>query len=193
LFLTAASPLRRVYYPGSMKYFSILFLLLTVSLSIPAQQKLREGDAAPDFLVGTLDGTQLSSSQLRGKVVLLTFWATYCPICQAELPKLNTIAESYRGKEIVFIGITTERAPAIASYLKNNPRSFAIVPDGFGLIMQYGDKDKDGRMNVGYPNYYLIDQRGKIAMRASGFDKTVELNDKIASLLTPAAESAPKP
>src|ERR1700755_2387785 len=117
-----------------MKTLLLLLLVLTLSFTVFTQQKLRVGDAAPEFLLTTLDGSQVSSSQLRNKVVLITFWATYCPICQAELPKLNAIVDNYKGKDVVFLGVTTEKATEITSYLANNPRSFSVVPDGFGLM-----------------------------------------------------------
>jgi peroxiredoxin len=173
----------------------LLFALIVLVFAFPAaaQQTLKVGDTAPDFQLTTLDGGQLNSGQMRGKVVLLTFWATYCQICQAELPKLNAVMESYKGKDIVFVGVTTEKAAVVKSYLKENPRNFAVVPDGFGLMMQYGDKDKNGKMDMGYPNYYLIDQNGKIAMRGSGFDKTAAIDKEIGSLLGAVKPDVKKP
>jgi len=165
-----------------MKFILITIFVLVLSFSVPAQQNLRVGDAAPDFLLTSLDGKQFSSGELRGKVVLLTFWATYCMICQAELPKLNAIMDSYKGKDVVFLGVTSEKGSVVSPYLKKNVRNFVTVPDGFALMMQYGDK-KDGKMDMGFPNYYLIDRTGKIAMRGSGYDKTADVDKKIGELL----------
>jgi peroxiredoxin len=176
-----------------MKVLSLALLIFVLSFSAIAQQNLKIGDPAPEFSAAAIDGTKLTLSQMRGKVVLLTFWATYCPICQAELPKLNAVAESFKGKDIVFIGVTAEKAAVVKSYLKENPRNFAVVPDGFGLMMQYGDKSKDGKMDMGYPNYYLIDQQGKIAMRGSGFDKTAAIDKEIGSLLGAVKQDVKKP
>lgn len=169
-----------------MKILSLALLIFVLSFSAIAQQNLKIGDPAPEFSTSAIDGTKLTLSQMRGKVVLLTFWATYCPICHAEIPKLNTVAESYKGKDIVFLGVTTEKAPEVKAHLKKTPFAFTVVPDGFGLMMQYGDKSKDGKMDMGYPNYYLIDQKGAVVFRGSGFDKTAELERQIASLMAPA-------
>lgn len=176
-----------------MRIISLTLCVLILAITVSAQQKLKTGDAAPDFMLTTIEGSQVSSSQLRGKVVLVTFWATYCPICQAELPKLNAVIDSFKGKDVVFLGVTTEKAAVVTPYLKKNPRSFAAIPDGFALMMQYGDKDASGKMDMGYPNYYLIDQKGKIAFRGSGFDKTAELEKQIGNLLTPVDKAAQKP
>lgn len=167
-----------------MRILLLALLIAALSFSASAQKNLRVGDPAPEFSVTALDGTKLSLSQMRGKVVLLTFWATFCPICHAEIPKLNAVADGYKGKDVVFLGVTTEKAPGVASHLKNNPFNFTIVPDGFGLMMQYGDKTKDGSMDMGYPNYYVIDQKGAIAMRGSGFDKTAMIASEIGRLLS---------
>lgn len=176
-----------------MRIISLALFVLIFAFSVSAQQKLKTGDPAPDFLLTTLNGATVNSSEFRGKVVLVTFWATYCPICQAELPKLNTVIDTYRGKDVVFIGVTNEKASEVSSYLKKNPRSFTTVSDGFALMMQYGDKDKNGKMDMGYPNYYLIDQKGKIAFRGSGFDKTAEIEKEISALLLQASQPPQKP
>ena len=177
-----------------MKFLSIALLIVTLSFAVAAQQKnLSVGDAAPEFSLTSIEGAKLTLSQMRGKVVLVAFWATFCPICHAEIPKLNAIAETYKGKDIVFLGVTTEKAPVITSHLKKNPFGFTIVPDGFGLMMQYGDKTKDGRMDMGYPNYYLIDQKGTIVLRGSGYDKTAGIETKINDLLAPAKPGDKKP
>jgi peroxiredoxin len=175
-----------------MKFLSLVLLIAALSVAAAAQKNLRAGDTAPEFTVTTIDGAKLTLSQMKGKVVLVAFWATYCPICHAEIPKLNAIAEAYKGKNIVFLGVTSEKAPEITSHLKKEPFGFTIVPDGFGLMMQIGDK-KDGQMDMGYPNYYLIDQKGTVAFRGSGYDKTVELETKIAALLGTAKPEAQKP
>lgn len=176
-----------------MRFFSLALLIFVLSFSAAAQQTLKVGDPAPEFSLAAMDGTTLTLSQMRGKVVLVTFWATFCPICHAEIPKLNTIAETYKGKDIAFLGVTTEKAPEITSHLKKNPFGFTVIPDGFGLMMQYGDKTKDGKMDMGYPNYYLIDQKGTIVWRGSGYDKTAGLETKITELLAPAKPGDPKP
>ena len=169
-----------------MKYLLLILLISAFVFSAHAQNNLKAGDAAPEFSVTTIDGAKLSLTQTRGKVVLLAFWSVTCAICHAEIPKLNLLADSYKGKDILFLGATVDKAPQVTKYLKDNPFNFAIAPDSFGLMMQYGDKAKDGSLNIGYPNYYLIDQKGAIVFRGSGYDKTAEIDKRIAGLLAPA-------
>jgi peroxiredoxin len=167
-----------------MKILSILFLSLFLVFSTFAQQKLTVGMQAPEFSAASMDGSPLSLNSLRGKVVLMTFWSTRCQICNAELPKLNRLAETYSSKDVVFLGVTMENAERIEPYIKRNPFNFTIVPDGFGMVLQYADKDRQGNIDMGFPAYYLVDRNGRLAMRGSGWDKTAEIDSQIRRLLT---------
>lgn len=167
-----------------MKALPIFVLSLFLALSVSAQQKLQVGSTAPDFSAASMDGNSLSLNEMRGKVVLVTFWSTRCQICHSELPKLNRLAAGYAGKDVVFLAVTMENTERVAPYLKKNPFDFTIVPDGFGMVLQYADKDRQGNLDMGFPAYYLVDQKGMIAMRGSGFDKTGAISAQIGRLLT---------
>jgi peroxiredoxin len=166
-----------------MKVLPVIVLGLFLSLSVSAQQKLQAGAPAPDFSAASIDGSPLSLNQLRGKVVLVAFWSTRCQICHSEIPKLNHLAAGYAGKDVVFLGVTMENTERIAPYLKKNPFDFTIVPHGFGMVLQYADKDRQGNIDMGFPAYYLVDQKGTIVMRGNGFDKTGAINTHIGRLL----------
>jgi len=67
--------------------------------------------------------------------------------------------------------------------LKSTAFNFDILPNSFGAVLQYADRDKSGNMDMGFPAYFLIDQNGSIQMKANGWDKTDVLNARIAGLL----------
>lgn len=161
----------------------MLGLALAITASAQQAQKLAVGGQAPAFSTASLTGSQLSLDGLQGKVVLITFWSTTCQICHTEIPKLNRIAASYAGREVVFLAVTPDNATRIAPYLKKNPFNFTIVPDEFGMTMNYADKDSKGNFNMVFPAYYLLDKNGRIAMRGSGWDNTEALNASIGKLL----------
>lgn len=77
-----------------------------------------ESEAAPDFEVETFDGEPLRLSDLRGKVVVLNFWASWCPPCRWEMPFFETMWQEYRDRDVVFVGIamsdTLENVQAFA-------------------------------------------------------------------------------
>ena len=157
---------------------------LIFSVSIAAQQHLRPGTPAPDFAAQSMDGTQYSLSQLKGKVVVLTFWSTRCQICHAEIPKLNQVAARYKGKEVVFLALTMENQMKIEPYLKKNPFAFDIVPNSFGVVLKYADMDKSGNINMGFPAHFVIDRSGSLRHRTDGWDKAANLDAQISRLLT---------
>jgi peroxiredoxin len=166
-----------------MKIVSILFLSLTLTFAAFAQARLTVGGQAPDFSAASIDGAPLSLNRMRGKVVLVTFWSTRCQICHSEIPKLNRLAANYSDKNVVFLAVTMENAERVEPYLKHNPFNFTIVPDGFGMVLQYADKDRQGNIDMGFPAYYLMDQNGAIVMRGNGWDKTPAIDSQIARLL----------
>ncbi len=77
-----------------------------------------DGEAAPDFEVETFDGETLKLSDLNGKVVVLNFWASWCPPCRWEMPFFETMWQEYRDQDVVFVGIamsdTLENVKAFA-------------------------------------------------------------------------------
>jgi len=161
--------------------FSITLFVLAAL--VPAQQQLRPGTTAPDFAAEALDGNFYSLSQLQGKVVVLTFWNTRCAICHEEIPKLNRLADHYRGRDVVFLAPTMDGAPKIEPYIKKTPFTFSIVPNSFGVMMKYADIDKSGNINMGFPAYFVIDRHGSIVLRTDGWDKTENLDAQISKLL----------
>lgn len=169
-----------------MKIIPALVLSLLLTAAAFSQQSIRTGAQAPEFSASSIDGKPLSLGQMRGKVVLVTFWSTRCQICNAEIPKLNRMAASYAGKDVVFLAVTTENSARVEPYLKKNPFNFTIVPDGFGMVLQYADKDRQGNLDMGFPAYYLIDQTGRVVVRGSGWDKTGMITSEIGRLLNSA-------
>ena len=162
----------------------ILLIILSISVTAAAgQQQLRPGVPAPDFAAETTDGNFYSLSQLQGKIVVLTFWNTRCEICHNEIPKLNRLADHYRGRDVVFLAPTMDGPQKIAPYVRKNPFTFSIVPNSFGVMLKYADIDKSGNINMGFPAYFVIDRRGSIVMRTDGWDKTENLNSQISKLL----------
>jgi thiol-disulfide isomerase/thioredoxin len=81
---------------------SIFILTLTLAGSAQFTPK------AADFSSVTMDGTKVELKKMKGKVVLLTFWSTRCPICHREIPRLNKMAQSYAGRDVIFLAATPE-------------------------------------------------------------------------------------
>ena len=166
-----------------MRLLLTLLIAILLASAVGAQQQLRPGAKAPEFAVESLDGKYYSLSQLQGKVVVLTFWSTKCPICHSEIPKLNQVADRYKGQDVVFLALTMENQTKIEPYLRRNPFAFSVVPNSFGVVLKYADTDKGGNINMGFPAHYLIDKNGAIVHRTDGWDKAADLQARISRLL----------
>lgn len=166
-----------------MRILIVIVISFIFVLDGYAQQQLRPGNPAPDFSVETLNGESVNLSQYRGKVVLMTFWSTRCAICHNEIPSLNRMAGRYKDRDVVFLALTMENNTRIEPYLKKNPFHFNIVPNSFGVVLKYADMDATGRINMGFPSYFVIDKRGNIEHRADGWDKIASMEARISRLL----------
>ncbi len=113
---------------------------------------------APDFTLAGLDGTTLSLAGLRGKVVLLNFWATWCPPCKAEMPDLDALQREYgAAHDFVVVGVNVEEDPAtVKSFVKKNGLSFPILLDSKSQVTTqlFGVR--------GMPTTLIIDREGFI-------------------------------
>jgi cytochrome c biogenesis protein CcmG/thiol:disulfide interchange protein DsbE len=115
---------------------------------------------APDFTRPRVDtsGT-LRLTSLRGKVVVLNFWQSYCPPCTHEARTLADAARHWEDKGVVFLGVDVQdlRGPALA-FLKRFNITYPIVSDGGPLVGRYGV--------TGYPETFFIDRKGYIVPRS---------------------------
>ncbi len=146
-------------------------------------QQSKAKPLAETFSATSLDGTLFNLAELRGKVVLISFWSTKCPICHSEIPKLNQLVQTYKNQNVVFLGLTMENPNKVEAYLKKRSFDFNILPNSFGVVLKYADKDGDGSVSMGFPAHFLINQKGEIELKTNGFDKTAMLDSQINRLL----------
>lgn len=163
-----------------LRVLSIFALLIVFSTAAFAQ---KNKPLAENFSAATLDGQTIELQSLKGKVVVMTFWSTRCAICAAEIPSLNRMAKSYQGKDVVFLGLTTDNPSIVETYLKSKPFDFNIIPSSFGVLLKYAERDRAGNLNMGFPAYFVINQSGEIELKANGWSKTDAVNSQITRLL----------
>lgn len=135
--------------------FFISFFAMAVFQAVVAEP-------APDFAIPHSTGTT-TLKDLRGRVVYLDFWASWCTPCRRSFPWMNEMKAKYadRGLEIVSINLDQERALA-ETFLQQVPASFTVVYDSAGeLATRYGLK--------GMPTSFLIDRQGKLRYHHVGF------------------------
>jgi peroxiredoxin/outer membrane lipoprotein-sorting protein len=126
------------------------------------------GKPAADFVLKNLDGEPIRLSDFRGKIVVLDFWATWCPPCRHELPTINKLAEQLREKDVVFLGINDEGSSTVKSFNKKHEYTFTTLEDTSRKIhRQY-------QANA-IPSVFIIDKDGIIRKHFVGSREEPEL------------------
>jgi peroxiredoxin len=118
---------------------------------------------APDFALRDLDGNGRRLSSFRGRVVLLNFWATWCPPCQTEMPLMETLYQSYKdqGFEVVAVSSDAEGAEVVQPFVSQRQLSFTTLLDATGQVTRlYGV--------TSLPTTYLLDRQGQLVDVAIG-------------------------
>jgi peroxiredoxin len=120
------------------------------------------GEKPPEFSGRTPEGQTVSLAGLRGKVVLLNFWATWCLECRPEMPVFEQLHRDFAGKGLTILGINVrEETSAISGYAKELGLTFPLVLDPRGEItLSYGV--------IGLPTTFLIGRDGRAVARAIG-------------------------
>jgi len=130
---------------------------------------------APDFTLKTLDGQEVTLTKLKGKVVLLDFWATWCAPCREAIPHLINLQKTYQEKGIEVIGMNMDRGDAetVRRFVKSMDIPYPITLTSEEVSRNYGV--------TGLPTTILIDQEGKIRQKWLGF--TSEISKQITSTI----------
>lgn len=149
---------------------------LGVPSNEPPKLKFAAGDAAPDFSLRTPDGKEVTLAGLKGKVVLLDFWATWCGPCIAAMPSIQRLHEKYVGRPVVILGVNTwERGAAdkAQKFMEKNKYTYGLLLKGDDLAEAYGVP--------GIPTLVLIGPDGKILHIGVGFgpDEEKHLSEMI--------------
>lgn len=124
------------------------------------------GRAAPDFLLETPDGAQLRLSDLRGKPVLVNFWASWCKECREEMPAIVRASDTYASGGFTVVGVDLqENADQVRAFASEFGMTFPIVIDRTGGV---GDAWHIGGPIEGIPASYFIDPGGIVQARSLG-------------------------
>ena len=142
---------------------SVLAVVAFLVTAVVPAQALSRGARAPEIGLRDTQGRPVRLSQLRGKVVLVDFWASWCEPCAEEMPVLERLHREHRDEGLVVIGVNIDNDEAnMRRFLRRNRVSFRIVHDGRHRV---ADRYNPPRM----PSSFLIDRRGVVRYVHEGF------------------------
>ncbi len=155
------------YGLGILLVALLLYLGLVTNSSKTTPTGLGPGKPAPDFKLKTLDGKEVSLSDYRGKVVLINFWATWCPPCREEMPLFKRVYERYKNKGFEILAVSTDTSvDPVKKFVKEYRLDFPVLLDTDNISSLYGIQ--------GLPTSFLIDREGKIVKVRLGKYKEIE-------------------
>lgn len=159
-----------------------------ISPTASVDTKLKPEDSrsvAPDFILQDANSEDVKLSALKGKVVLLNFWATWCEGCQVEIPWFMDFEKRYQSQGFVVIGVSMDSDgwKSVKPWLKEKKVNYPIVIGNDELGKQYGLD--------AMPLSVLVDRHGRIADVHSGLVNKLETQEKIRALLQDSRKKSP--
>lgn len=153
----------------------------------PKSPALTGASVAPDFTLQTLDGKSMTLSDLRGKAVLLNFWATWCGPCKIEMPWFVELQQKYASQGLQIVGVAMDDASTqdIAKFVKQMGVNYPILVGKESVGDLYGGVPA-------LPESFFIGRNGKIVGKILGLEGKGEIEDDIkAALNTQVAQNEP--
>ena len=158
-----------------MKHLLVFFIALSVLFTAGAMSEDKPSPA-PGFSLKTADGKSVELKNLKGKVVVVNFWATWCPPCRAEIPGMIEVYNSYKAKGLEIVAVSLDRGgwKDVTPFAEKMGMKFPVVLDQEGeLATAYG--------GIQYiPTTFIIDRKGNIVSKHVGgisksdFEKAVQ-------------------
>ena len=149
-----------------MRYFvrhPFLFLAALAAFGAGAWLWSEGNKPAPSLVLDDIRGVQHSLEQYRGKVVVVNFWATWCPPCVEELPSLENAWQRYRQQGLVVLAVSDEGSDVVTSFLERLPTDIT-----FPVLIDHDMKSGNRWQIRGLPTTVVVDRSGDLYWRAEG-------------------------
>jgi len=152
------------------------------SLSVPPARR----HAAPGLTLYDPHGGRLSLADMRGKVVVLNFWTTWCGVCREEVPFLTAIHRKFAGRGLEVAAVSLDDGwDEVKTFVAERQIRYPVFLPDAQTRRRYGDV-------TAVPTLILIDRNGRIAARHTGFDQDTNYTAEIAKLLAESAIPIPQ-
>jgi peroxiredoxin len=146
-----------------LSVFGLAFVALWMSVRAPTRSR-----EAPKFVLPDLSGKVVRMDDLRGKVVLLNLWATWCPPCVEEMPTLEALSKKMTGRDFVLLAISEDEHPEkVAPWIEKRRLTFPVLLDAQGQV--------GADLGItGYPETFIVDRTGRIVHHHVGYRNWAE-------------------
>jgi peroxiredoxin len=161
-----------------MKQFIALLSLVAVFAFFTGFSSGKDSPKAPNFKLKTADGKTIELSQLKGKTVVVNFWATWCGPCRAEIPGFIQVYEKYKSKGLEIVGISLDQGGwnDVKPFVKKYSITYPVVLGNNQVAKEYGNIDA-------IPTTFIVDKNGAIVDRHIGYMKMEDFENTIKGYL----------
>jgi peroxiredoxin len=151
---------------------------LILALALPLGCRAEPQSKAPNFVLKTQEGKTLELKKLEGKVVVLNFWATWCPPCRAEIPGMLEVYDRYKSKGLEIIGVSLDRGgwTRVTPFVQKMRITYPVVIGDGELVELYGGIEA-------IPTTFIIDRKGNVAQKHIGYLSKEVFEEQIQGLL----------
>ncbi len=138
----------------------------------------KEWGDAPDFTLPDLEGNSLTLSDFKGRVIMLNFWATWCPPCRKEIPDFVELYEKYKDEGLLIIGVSLDKGDSrtVKQFSKNYKINYPIVLGNVNVTQDYGGIR-------GIPTTFVIDRKADIKKKYVGYRSKATFEEAVKRLL----------
>lgn len=162
--------------PRAPSSIGLLLGALALFSSTCDSQGVRDApvETAPDFRLETLSGDTLALADLRGKIVIIDFWATWCPPCEFQVPELNAFFEAHRRDgDVLVLGISvdTKGREAVAEWAREKQMRYPVLLGSEDLANRFGA--------LGFPTLYVVAPDGSIDSQHVGLIERADLEEAL--------------
>jgi len=154
-------------------------LYLSTGAVVPIQKQAESDETnkkAPEISLSDISGEKISLEKLRGKVILLDFWATWCPPCRMSVPDLLELQNRYSAKKLQVIGIGLDKKDNIILFAEQYKINYPVAAGDQSIANKYGGI-------TGIPTMFIIDKKGNIRKKFEGYTRKNVLEAEIEKLL----------
>ena len=156
---------------------SVLSLCLSLPQSKAAEVETQIGKKAPAWELLGLDGKNVKSDTYKGKIIVLNFWATWCPPCRAEIPDFMKLHETYKEKNVVVLGVSLDSGLGpVKRFVRTQKLNYPVLMGNGKLVAELGNFSA-------IPQTFIIDEEGRIHTQFRGLVKFEDLEKKLNNLI----------